>query len=139
MITRREFCVELAATVAVASPLSLAAVPTAGLKPMIKCRGGKSREFAQYERFIPKDFSVRDNPSFISRMHELKARYLDMLQDEGCLNEILFDRPDLDESDGHDIDDYGAERLIAMVPDDVIFDHCGNEVYYDPYEDDSEA
>lgn len=62
MITRREFCVELAATVAVASPLSLAAVPTAGLKPMIKYRGGKSREFAQYERFIPTDFSVYYEP-----------------------------------------------------------------------------
>ncbi len=62
MITRREFCVELAATVAVSSPLSLSAALAEGLKPMIKYRGGKSKEFALYERFIPKDFATYYEP-----------------------------------------------------------------------------
>jgi len=61
-ITRREFCAEIAATAALASSVSMAAVPVVGLKPMIKYRGGKSKEFAQYERFIPRDFSVYFEP-----------------------------------------------------------------------------
>ena len=62
MITRREFCAEIAATAAVATPLALSAAPGEGLKPMIKYRGGKSKEFARYERFIPKDFDTYYEP-----------------------------------------------------------------------------
>lgn len=61
-ITRREFCVEIAATAALTSPVAFAAIPAEGLKPMIKYRGGKSKEFAQYERFIPRDFSTYFEP-----------------------------------------------------------------------------
>lgn len=61
----------------------------------------------------------------MSKMHDLKARYLDVLQDEGCLNEILFDKPEWDNCDGYTIADHGEERLIAIVPDDVIFSHWG--------------
>lgn len=53
-------------------------------------------------------------------MYELKVRYLEMLQGEGCLNEVLFDKPEWDEDDGHMIADHGEERLVAMVPSDVI-------------------
>lgn len=62
MLTRREFCAEIAATAAVATPLALSAAPAEGLKPMIKYRGGKSKEFAHYERLIPKDFDTYYEP-----------------------------------------------------------------------------
>lgn len=61
-ITRRTFCMEIVATTALSSPLSLAAMPEKGLKPMIKYRGGKSKEFAQYEKYIPCDYSVYFEP-----------------------------------------------------------------------------
>lgn len=61
-LSRRDFCAEIAAAAALASPLSIAGVPLSGLKPMIKYRGGKSKEFAQYERFIPRDYSVYFEP-----------------------------------------------------------------------------
>jgi len=61
-ITRRDFCVEIAATAAIVSTEANAVVPETGLKPMIKYRGGKSREFAQCERFIPRNYSVYYEP-----------------------------------------------------------------------------
>lgn len=62
-----------------------------------------------------------------ARMCELKFRYIDMLESEGCLNEILFDRPDLDYAEGHNIANYGMEKLVAMIPDDVIFRMWGSD------------
>ena len=63
-LTRREFCADIAATVAVAiPPFSVSsAVKCEGLKPLIKYRGGKAKEFAQYERFIPRDFETYYEP-----------------------------------------------------------------------------
>ena len=63
-ITRRRFCGEMASAVVMgaALPMELAAEGNAGLKPMIKYRGGKSKEFAQYEKFIPKDYAVYYEP-----------------------------------------------------------------------------
>ena len=62
-ITRREFCAGATATVAtsVAVP-SVAAVRSRGLKPMIKYRGGKSKELSQYLRFIPKAYDTYYEP-----------------------------------------------------------------------------
>ncbi len=60
---------------------------------------------------------------------ELKIRYLDMLQCEGCMNEVLFDKPEWDNMDGHDIMDYDIEKLIALIPDDVIFRQWGCECF----------
>ena len=34
------------------------------MRPMIKYRGGKSREIVQYERFIPQDYNVYWEPFF---------------------------------------------------------------------------
>ena len=63
-LSRREFCVDVAATVAVAiPPFSVSAGKSGtGLKPLIKYRGGKAKEFAQYERFIPRDFETYYEP-----------------------------------------------------------------------------
>lgn len=61
-ITRRTFCAEIAATVAMASPASIVAATTSGLRPLIKYRGGKSKEFPQYERFIPREYGTYYEP-----------------------------------------------------------------------------
>lgn len=61
-ITRREFCVTAAATVAVAE-LPVAALGKRGrLKPMIKYRGGKSKELSRYLRFVPKQYNTYYEP-----------------------------------------------------------------------------
>ena len=62
-ISRREFCADIAASVAVVSPLSsFADDNTSGLKPLIKYRGGKAKEFHLYERFIPRDYDTYFEP-----------------------------------------------------------------------------
>ena len=63
-LTRRAFCTDVAATAVVAFPPFCATedVHATGLKPLIKYRGGKAKEFAQYERFIPKDYETYYEP-----------------------------------------------------------------------------
>jgi len=61
-ISRREFCIDVAATLAVGSPLAAFAESSSGLKPLIKYRGGKSKEFHQYERFIPRVYGTYYEP-----------------------------------------------------------------------------
>lgn len=63
-LTRRRFCVEVAAAVATTVP-TLSASPveqSTGLKPLIKYRGGKSKEFVHYEKFIPHDYETYYEP-----------------------------------------------------------------------------
>lgn len=63
-LTRRRFCVEVAAAVATTVP-TLSASPveqSTGLKPLIKYRGGKSKEFVHYKRFIPHDYETYYEP-----------------------------------------------------------------------------
>lgn len=63
-LTRRRFCVEVAAAVATTVP-TFSALPveqSTGLKPLIKYRGGKAKEFVQYERFVPRDFETYYEP-----------------------------------------------------------------------------
>lgn len=62
-ISRREFCADIAASVAAISPLSsISDSNVQGLKPLIKYRGGKSKEFYLYERFIPRDYDTYFEP-----------------------------------------------------------------------------
>lgn len=62
-ITRKEFCMEMVAPIVVAAAVpQLSRGGSLGLKPLIKYRGGKSREFSQYERFIPKKFETYYEP-----------------------------------------------------------------------------
>lgn len=69
-ITRNDFCRKTAMAAAVTafvSPFSLSsAVPESlsGLKPMIKYRGGKSKEIPYYAHFIPKSFDTYYEPFF---------------------------------------------------------------------------
>lgn len=62
---------------------------------------------------------------------DLKIRYLNMLQDEGCLNEIVFNNPEWDDVKGHDIADYGIKYLIDRIPDDVILRQWEYECLYE--------
>lgn len=55
----------------------------------------------------------------MSRNNDLKVRYLERLEAEGCLNEVLFDRPYWDDDGKHDIEDWGIEKLLKMVPVEV--------------------
>lgn len=52
--------------------------------------------------------------------HDLKVRFLERLEAEGCLNEVLFDRPHWDDDGKHDIKDHGLENLVKMIPHDVV-------------------
>lgn len=62
-ISRRAFCAEVAATITVtATPSAIQTESQQGLKPLIKYRGGKSKELTQYLRFIPKDFQTYFEP-----------------------------------------------------------------------------
>jgi DNA adenine methylase len=63
-LTRRRFCVEVAAAVASTVPMlpTSPAEPSIGLKPLIKYRGGKSKEFVHYEKFIPHDYETYYEP-----------------------------------------------------------------------------
>ena len=64
VMSRRSFCAELAATMSVSSfPLDLIAKSIEpGLKPLVKYRGGKSKEIAQFKRFIPCDYDTYFEP-----------------------------------------------------------------------------
>lgn len=62
-ITRREFCTGVVASAVVAtSRCETSAVNSTGLKPIIKYRGGKSKEFVRYAHFIPKNFDTYYEP-----------------------------------------------------------------------------
>ena len=54
------------------------------------------------------------------KMRKLKLRYLMMLEDEGCLNEVIFGHPEWDDSEEYTLEHYDVERLLDIVPDDVI-------------------
>ena len=64
----------------------------------------------------------------MNKMRELKIRYLDILQTEGCLNEVLFDKSEWDDDEDRDIDYYGEDRFLEIVPDDVVFHQFGDYV-----------
>lgn len=54
-------------------------------------------------------------------MRKLKFLYIERLKEEGVLNEVLFGRPEWDDSeDNHTLEHYGVARLIDMIPTDVI-------------------
>ncbi len=64
-ITRRGFCANAAAAAAVAAMPCFAVTErkeAGGLKPLIKYRGGKSKELDQYLKFIPKDYATYYEP-----------------------------------------------------------------------------
>jgi len=62
-LTRRAFCTDVAAAAIMGGALpALAKVGVDGLKPLIKYRGGKSKELSQYERFIPTDYDTYYEP-----------------------------------------------------------------------------
>lgn len=63
-MTRKEFCVSMAtAIVGAALPdIAFGKDQEQRLRPLIKYRGGKSKEFPQYERFIPKDYETYYEP-----------------------------------------------------------------------------
>lgn len=64
-MTRGEFIKSLGATaltVVVAPHLVFAKEMRTGLKPLIKYRGGKYKEFPQYERFIPRNYETYYEP-----------------------------------------------------------------------------
>ena len=116
MITRREFCVELAATVAVSSPLSLsAALAEDGLEERL------DSALSDWDEDLD-DLDI-DNES----KEDLAYRYLDMLETEGVLNDVIFNRPDWDDDpEGrYTMEYHGVERLIKMVPDDVLLRNFG--------------
>ncbi len=54
---------------------------------------------------------------------ELKQRYLSELMDEGCLNEILYDKPEWDEDGEHDISYEELASADKLIPDELVFDH----------------
>lgn len=57
-----------------------------------------------------------------SRHAELACRYLEVLEDEGVLNEVVFGRPEWDEDPNgrYTIEYHGVDKLTTMVPDDVL-------------------
>lgn len=61
-ITRRDFCAVAAATVSASVCSAFAFDERKMLKPMIKYRGGKSKELSQYLRFIPKTYDCYYEP-----------------------------------------------------------------------------
>lgn len=61
-ITRRSFCIDTAATVSIVVTQAIAKQERVGLKPLIKYRGGKSKELSQYLRFIPKRYETYYEP-----------------------------------------------------------------------------
>jgi len=61
---------------------------------------------------------------------ELKLRYIDMLDGEGCLNEVLFDKPEWDDEPYcYSLDYHGVEKLRDMISDEVIVDHYGRDYF----------
>ena len=54
-------------------------------------------------------------------MRKLKLRYLVMLEDEGCLNEVVFGHPEWDDGEEENmLEHYDLERLLDVLPNDVI-------------------
>lgn len=53
---------------------------------------------------------------------ELTRRYLEVLEDEGVLNEVIFGRPEWDEDPNgrYTMEYHGVDKLTAMVSDDVL-------------------
>lgn len=116
MITRREFCVELAATVAVSSPLSLSAALA------------EDRPEERLDSALPDwDEDLDDLDIDNESKEDLAYRYLDMLETDGVLNDVIFNRPDWDDDpEGRYTKEYhGIEKLIKMVPDDVLLQNFG--------------
>ena len=58
----------------------------------------------------------------------LKKRYLEHIEGEGCLYEVLFDRPDKDEEDGELTEDI-LDRADELVSDDVVFHEFDGRVF----------
>ena len=57
---------------------------------------------------------------------DLKYRYLEILEAEGCLNEVCFDKPEWDdESEVYTKEFHGVEKLMEMIPDDVLVRQFG--------------
>lgn len=62
-------------------------------------------------------------------MRELKIRYLEMLESEGCLNEVVFGLSEWDDDDEHTLQRYRVDQLIDMIPDDVIVSQWEGECF----------
>lgn len=62
---------------------------------------------------------------------ELKRRYLEQLDAEGCLNEVLFDRPADDDDPDKCLTDEMLDRADALVPDDVVENNYGDREFGD--------
>ena len=64
VMTREEFCVSMAMAIAgaVLPDIAFGKDQEQRLRPLIKYRGGKSKEFPEYERFIPKDYETYYEP-----------------------------------------------------------------------------
>jgi len=59
---------------------------------------------------------------------ELKQRYLTELSDEGKLNEVLYDKPELDETSGGV--SYGElAKADELVTDEVVMEHFKGIVF----------
>jgi len=58
----------------------------------------------------------------------LKMRYLERLEGEGCLYEVLFDQPEKDDEDGELTKDI-LDRADELVGDDVVFHEFDGQVF----------
>lgn len=56
------------------------------------------------------------------QLTELKQRYLTQLSDEGCLNAVIYNKPELDEK-GDGVSMGEIARADELVPDSVIKEH----------------
>lgn len=64
------------------------------------------------------------------QMIELKQQYLSELSDEGNLNAVIYDKPELDEtSEGVSYDELA--RADELVSDEVIYDHFAGVYFSD--------
>lgn len=66
---------------------------------------------------------------------ELKHLYLDQLETEGRLNEVLFNRPADDEDPDKCLTEEMLGRADELVPDDVIEHNYGDREFGDAGED----
>lgn len=71
------------------------------------------------------------------RRKYLAYRYLSILEDEGNLNAVAFDKPELDgDPEARYTKEYhGVKKLMEMVPDDVLIRQFGE---YECFIDDTE-
>ena len=53
----------------------------------------------------------------------LKERYLAELVDAGCLNEILYDKPEWDNDGEHDLSYGELAKADELIPDELVLDH----------------